>query len=296
MEFGAIFPTAEIGNDPIVVRDFAQAAEELGYAHISCYDHVVGGPHEGRAPPLDGPYTDKDPFHEPIALFGFLAAATRRILLGTGVMILPQRQTVLVAKQMAELQLLSGGRMILGVGTGWNPVEYEALGADFANRGAVLDEQVVLLRRLWSEPLVDFRGAYHRVDRAGILPLPETPIPIFMGGFGRRPIDRAVRLGDGYIFGGSPKAAELCRYLLDELRVAGRDPATFPFDFTVSAHAEARTWHETVETWSALGARYVSLRTMGPPGLHVPGRRFATPREHIAALETFMREMKQYRV
>src|SRR5580765_5386705 len=130
MEFGAIFPTAEIGNDPAIIRDFAQAAEDLGYAHIMAYDHVVGAPHEGRDPPLDGPYTERDPFHEPIALFGYLAAATSRILLATGILILPQRQTALVAKQMAALAVLSGNRMLLGVGTGWNHIEYEALGMD----------------------------------------------------------------------------------------------------------------------------------------------------------------------
>ena len=184
MELGLIFPTAEIGTDLTIIRDYVQAAEDLGYAHIMAYDHVVGAVHEGRDPPLNGPYTQHDPFHEPLTLLAYIAAITKRVRLATGVMILPQRQTVLVAKQVAQLDLLSGGRMIFGVGTGWNPVEYESLGMSFKDRGAVLDEQIELLRKLWSESLVDFTGRFHRVDRAGINPLPPRQIPIWMGGFG----------------------------------------------------------------------------------------------------------------
>lgn len=294
MEFGAIFPTAEIGNDPIVIRDFAQTAEELGYAYIMAYDHVVGGPHENRLPVLDGPYTEKDPFHEPIALFGYLAACTNRIMLSTGVLVLPQRQTVLVAKQMAELQILSGGRMMLGVGTGWNHVEYQALGMDFKRRGDMLDEQVSLLRRLWTEPLVTFEGTFHQIDRAGLLPLPPKPLPIWMGGFGRRPAERALRLGDGYIFSSYP-GTDLARFINDQLLAMGRDPKSFMTEYTVKVHDGSDVWHQAAETWGQLDVTYISLRTMGDAGLHNPGPRFASPHEHIKALETFMDEMKQYR-
>jgi probable F420-dependent oxidoreductase len=295
MELGAIFPTSEIGNDPVVIRDFAQAAEDLGYAHIMTYDHVVSGPHERREPPLNGPYTEIDPFHEPIALLAYFAAITKRILLGTGILILPQRQAVLVAKQMAQLAILSGDRVFLGVGTGWNHIEYEALGTDFKQRGAVLDEQIEVLRKLWSEPLVDFTGKYHRIDRAGILPLPNRPIPIWMGGFGHRPVDRAVQLGDGYIFGAGDNAEGLAAYAIEQLRKHGRDPASFVMDYAVKYSDGPEAWHRSAKAWSDLGARYLSVRTMGPPGLANPGPRLPTPRAHIEALETFMNEMKQYR-
>lgn len=172
MDFGAVFPTTQIGSDPAVIRDFAQTAEGLGYRRLSVYDHVLGAVHADRDPPLTGPYTEDDPFHEPLVLLGFLAACTTTIELEVAVLVLPQRQTVLVAKQAAEVDVLSGGRLLLAVGTGWNYVEYESMGMPFADRGRRLDEQVDLLRRLWREPVVDYRGKYHRVDRAGLRPLP----------------------------------------------------------------------------------------------------------------------------
>ena len=168
MKLGAVFPTTEIGTDPIVIRDFAQTAEDLGYSHILIYDHVLGAPHDDREPRLMGPYTENDAFHEPFVLLAYLAAATTRIELATGVIILPQRQTALVAKQAIELDLLSSGRFRLGVGLGWNFVEYEALGVPYAGRGARMEEQLEVIRRLWREPIVDFDGAHHRIDRAGL--------------------------------------------------------------------------------------------------------------------------------
>jgi probable F420-dependent oxidoreductase len=177
MRIGAVFPTCEIGNDPGAIRDFAQTAEGLGYSHLIVYDHVLGAVHDGREPKLGGPYTERDPFHEPFVLYGYLAGLTQKLELATGVIILPQRQTALVAKQAAEVALLSRGRLRLGVGTGWNWVEYEALNESFGSRGKRLDEQVELLRQLWSGTPIDFEGRYHRVDRAGILPAPPGPIP-----------------------------------------------------------------------------------------------------------------------
>jgi probable F420-dependent oxidoreductase len=295
MQVGVIFPTAEIGNDPVAIRDFAQTAEELGFAYIAAYDHVVGAEHDGRDPPLDGPYTQNDPFHEPVALFGYLAALTNRIRLATGIMILPQRQTVLVAKQMAELAVLSGDRIILGVGTGWNPVEYEALGVNFKDRGALLDEQVVLLRQLWTEPLVDFQGRFHRVDRAGILPLPNGRIPIWMGGFGRRPIERASRHADGFFFGSNVENANaLATHLQERLLAEGRETRNFSLDLTVNIHDAPEQWHRAAAQWQGWGKRNFSLRTMGPAGLHTPGPRFTEAGQHIQALETFMSEMRQH--
>jgi len=202
LELGAVLPTCEIGNDPDAIRDFAQTAEGLGYSHLLIYDHVLGAAHEDRDPPLTGPYTEADAFHEPMVLLGYLAAVTSRIELATGVLILSQRQTALVAKQAAELAILSRGRFRLGVGSGWNPVEYESLGVPFEGRGERLEAQVDLMRRLWSEPLLDHEDAFHRIDRASILPRPERPIPIWFGGMGKRPISRAARIGDGFTFGG----------------------------------------------------------------------------------------------
>ena len=177
MKIGAVFPHLDIGNDPAVIRHWAQTAEGLGYSHILAYDHVIGAVHEGREPPLWGPYTEQSAFHEPFVLFGYLAACTTKVELATGIVILPQRQTVLVAKQAAEIDLLSGGRLRLGVGTGWNYVEFEALNEDFGNRGARQAEQVALLRQLWAEPVLDYSGRWHRIERAGLKPLPGRSIP-----------------------------------------------------------------------------------------------------------------------
>ena len=228
MRIGAVFPTTEIGDDPSVIRDWVQTAEGLGYDHVITYDHVLGAVHEGRTPPLQGPYTEKDAFHEPFVLFAFLAALTTKIELMTGILILPQRQTVLVAKQAAELALLSQGRFRLGVGTGWNPVEYESLGVPFEGRGRRFDEQIELLRRLWREPVVDFAGREHRVDRAGLLPLPGE-IPIWLGGFTKVAFARAARTGDGFLFGSTPlRMAGSLAALKKKLVAEGRDPDNFP--------------------------------------------------------------------
>ena len=153
MRFGVVFPQTEIGTDPITIRDYAQAAEELGYHHILAYDHVIGANPASR-PGWRPPYTYRDTFHEPFVLFGYLAGLTKKIELVTGIIILPQRQTVLVAKQAAALDVLSGGRLRLGVGIGWNPVEYEALGENFKNRGRRSEEQVEVMRKLWTQELV----------------------------------------------------------------------------------------------------------------------------------------------
>jgi probable F420-dependent oxidoreductase len=290
MEFGVIFPTTEIGNDPMVIRDYAQAAEELGYVHLLTYDHVVGAIHEGRDRPLTGPYTEQTAFHEPITLFGYLAALTKTIRLSTGVLILPQRQTTLVAKQTAELAVLSGGRFRLVVGTGWNHVEYEALGVDFKKRGALLDEQIDVLRRLWSEPVVDFTGRFHRIDRAGINPLPPSPIPIWMGGFSRIALERAARKGDGFLFTSRNESPAQAEFLLDLVRQNGRDPRTFGIEYTLAFQRGPKVWHDAAEVWSRLGARFISVATMAIP--NDPSSRFTKPQQHIDALKTFMSEMQ----
>ena len=198
MRLGAIFPQTEIGADPAAVRDFVQAAESLGYDHLLVFDHVLGADPSMREN-WNRPYQHTSLFHEPFVLFGYLAGITRTIELTTGVLILGQRQTALVAKQAAEVDVLSGGRLRLGIGIGWNEVEYEALGENFNNRGRRSVEQIALLRALWTQEVVDFKGRYHRVTHAGINPLPvQRPIPIWLGGGAERVVRRVGRLGDGW--------------------------------------------------------------------------------------------------
>ena len=231
LQLGAIFPQAEIGADPSAVRDFAQAADNLGFDYLVAYDHVLGADPTkrelgGRNRPLN-PYTHESMFHEVFVLFGHLAALTERIQLMTGALILPQRQTALVAKQAAEIDVLSGGRLILGVGIGWNHVEYEVLGEDYRTRGARLEEQVRLLRELWTQPLVTFEGRFDQVRAAGINPLPGSRIPIWMGGWADPVMERIGRIGDGWL-AASRSRDEFSR-LLEKIHAAaaaaGRDPS-----------------------------------------------------------------------
>ena len=185
MRVGVVFPQTEIGADRGGVRAYAEAAEELGYAHLAAYDHVLGADPAGH-PGFSGPYTHRTMFHEVLVLLGFLAGVTRDLELVTSVVIAPQRQTALLAKQAAEVDVLSGGRLRLGLGLGWNDVEYEALGVPFRRRGRRMEEQIGLMRRLWREPVVSFEGEFHRVTAAGLNPLPERrSIPIWIGGPGR---------------------------------------------------------------------------------------------------------------
>ena len=291
LRLGVVFPTCEIGDDPVAVRDFAQAAEDLGYDHLVAYDHVVGAVHAERQPPLWGPYTEADPFHEPFVLFGFLAGVTRRLELAPGVIILPQRQTVLVAKQAAEIALLSGGRLRLGVGIGWNYVEYDSLGVPFERRGARLDEQVQVLRQLWREPLVDVRGEFHRIDRAAMLPKPPADIPIWFGGSSPQALARAAATGDGFLFGSSgPRITALVEQTQELLVASGRDPSTFGFEALVDWSKGPDGWRQELEEWHRVGGTHLSIRTMSTAAafmrIEPPG--FTTVAQHIAALEQFM--------
>lgn len=283
MQIGAIFPQTEIGSDPSVIRDFAQTAEGLGYSHILAYDHVLGALPE-REPRLWGPYTHESAFHEPFVLFGYLAAITERVELVTGVIILPQRQTALVAKQAAEVDILSGGRLRLGIGTGWNYVEYDSLNEDFSNRGKRQEEQVEVLRQLWAEPIVDFDGDWHRIDRAGLKPLPGRRIPIWFGGFSDPAFRRAARIGDGFVFGnGSPDARNTVETIRGYLDEEGRDHGSFGFEAMMNYGDGPENWAAEVERWRETGVDYVSMRTMNA-GLE-------SPRDHIEALERYWREV-----
>lgn len=283
MKLGAIFPQTEIGNDPAVIRDYAQAVEQLGYDHLIVFDHVLGAHpdrFEGRFTP---PYTHLTNFHEPFVLFGFIAAVTSRVELVTGVIILPQRQTALVAKQAAEVDVLTQGRLRLGVGIGWNHVEYEALNEDFHNRGRRVEEQVTLMRRLWTEELVDFEGRYHKVKQAGIRPLPvQRPIPVWMGGGDERVLSRIARMADGWFpqFGPTPRAAETLDRLRGLVREAGRQPEDVGIEGRISMlNTPEETWAGAIAAWRGLGATHLSVNTMNA-GL-------GSPQDHIGAITRF---------
>jgi probable F420-dependent oxidoreductase len=280
MELGIVFPQHEIGTDPAAIRDFAQAAEGAGFTHMLIYDHVLGADRD-RPGGFRGPYDKDTPFHEPFVVYGFIAGQTKTIELVTTVLVLPQRQTALVAKQAAEVDLLSGGRLRLGVGTGWNTVEYEALGEDFHNRGRRQEEQVELLRRLWAEDVVEFDGRWHRVDKASINPRPGRQIPVWFGGSAPQLPRRIARLGDGWMPLGSPndQSRAFADSLREELRKAGRNPE----GFGMQAQAQVRggnpdLWKKHAEAWRGIGATHLAIATMSA-GL-------ATPDDHIkAALE-----------
>jgi probable F420-dependent oxidoreductase len=294
LNFGAIFPTCEIGDDPAAIRDWAQTAEGLGYSHIVVYDHVLGAVHADREPRLLGPYSEKDAFHEPLITLAYLAAVTTRIELTTGILVLPQRQTALVAKQLAELALLSGGRVRCGVGTGWNPVEYESLGADFDSRGRRLTEQVELLRALWREPVIDYRGEYHRVDRAGLLPRPSRDIPIWFGGYSEVAFRRAARVGDGFLYGSTPtRMSSMLARVRTLLRENGRDPDLFGGEAQLDFSSDRNGWGPEVERWRSEGGTHVSLRAMDTAAEFVGERvvGYAGPESFIDALGVFMREV-----
>jgi probable F420-dependent oxidoreductase len=296
MRLGAVFPTTEIGDDPIALRDYGQAAEALGCVRLTAYDHVLGADHVGRDPALRGPYTQHDPFHEPLVLFGFLAAHTSRVELATGVLILPQRQTALVAKQAAEIDLLSGGRLVLGVGTGWNHVEYTALGSTFHDRARRFDDQVAVLRALWNDDLVDYESPFHRIERAGVVPRPSRSIPLWMGGSAEAALARAARLGDGHIFAGSTgRHFDAARRLAELLAEYGRDRDTFGMDMFLDYADGPDVWRERARQWEAFGGSLMSMRSMttGTSFLGVAAAGLSGPQEHIAALERFVNEMRQ---
>jgi len=282
MRYGVVFPQTEIGKDPSAIRDFAQAAEELGYHHLLAYDHVVGANPASR-PGWRPPYTYKDTFHEPFVLFGYLAGLTKRIELVTGVIILPQRQTVLVAKQAAALDVLSGGRLRLGIGIGWNPVEYEALGENFKNRGRRSEEQVEVMRKLWTQELVTFEGEWHKITDAGLNPLPiQRPIPIWFGGGHDQTLRRVARLGDGWfpLLGPDDK----CRAMIEKIRAytreAGRDPSSIGIEGRLAiGQRSEEEWAKDVEAWQSLGATHVTANTMKAG--------FSSPSGHVEALRRF---------
>jgi len=282
MRLGVVFPQTEIGSDRVVIKDYAQAAEELGYSHILAYDHVIGANLASR-PGWQPPYSHLDTFHEPLVLYGYLAGLTKTIELTTGIIILPQRQTVLVAKQAATIDVLSSGRLRFGIGIGWNPVEYEALGQDFKNRGQRSEEQVELLRQLWTRELVTFHGRWHTVIDAGINPLPiQRPIPIWFGGTDDRALRRLARLGDGWFPLMNPD--DKCRAAIEKVRSyareAGRDPEKIGIEGRISHGAGSEeAWRAELQAWKSLGATHSSFNTMKA---NLPSQR-----AHIEAIRRF---------
>jgi probable F420-dependent oxidoreductase len=290
MQVGAVFPQLEIGTDPDAIATYARTVEDLGYDHLVIFDHVLGAD-ANRPGGWNGVYDHRSMFHEPFVLYGYLAAITTRLRLATAVIVLAQRQTALVAKQAAEADILSRGRLTLGVGIGWNDVEYEALGQSFTNRGRRIEEQIAVLRALWTQEIVDFRGRWHRIDRAGLNPLPlQRPIPIWMGGGWDRqkraivePAARRIaRIADGWFThvpandDGRAGMGAFRRLVQEE----GRDPAKFPVEARLpAAKSGTEEWKRGIETVRQMGMTSVELNTMGAG--------YRSLDEHLDALRRF---------
>jgi probable F420-dependent oxidoreductase len=283
MNIGVVLPQTEIGNDPGAIKAYAEAVEGMGFTHILVFDHVLGANPE-RPGGWKGPYTYRHAFHEPFVLFGFLAAATRKVEMVSGIIILPQRQTALVAKQAAAVDVLSGGRLRLGVAVGWNPVEFEALGEDFKTRGARIEEQIEVMRALWTKELVTFTGKHHRITDAGINPLPvQRPIPIWMGGESEVVQQRMARVADGWMPHLRPGAGAQATVdrLYGLVRAAGREARSFGVEgrITLSQVPQAE-WAKEMEAWRA-------MRGITHLCVHTANLGLAKPDDHIATLRRF---------
>ncbi|MDZ7674487.1 MAG: LLM class F420-dependent oxidoreductase [Acidimicrobiales bacterium] len=264
LQIGAVFPQTEVAGDADAARRIGAAVEDLGFDHLVAYDHVLGVEHADRDPELWGPYEEDDPFHDPFVLFAHLAGRTERLSFLTGVLILPQRQTALVARQAADLAILSGGRFRLGVGVGWNWVEYDALGQDFHTRGRRLDEQLALLGELWSAPVVTHDGRFDTIERAGVPPRPSSPPEIWVGGFGEAAFRRCARLGDGFVFAGGTQAVlnglDRLRVLADE---AGRARNLIGAEALFLARKGTDDLRAKISAWADAGGTHASVVTMG---------------------------------
>ena len=286
MRLGAVFPQTEIGADPGGVRAYVEAVQELGFDHLVAYDHVLGASAAVHTH-LAGPYREQHLFHEILVLFGYAAAVAPELELVTAVVIAPQRQTALLAKQAAELDVLTGGKFRLGLGIGWNDVEYEALGTNFRDRGKRFEEQIELLRLLWQEPVLTFEGRWHRVTAAGLNPLPiQRPIPIWIGASSEPALRRAARLADGFfpqrpLEGGWPATMERIRAWIEE---AGRDPAAFGVEARIAVDTGTPDeWRAAADEWRRLGATQLSMVTLGG-GLAGPDAHLERLREVREAL------------
>ena len=280
MKIGVVFPQTEFGSDPVAIRDYAQTVEGMGFSHIVAYDHILGA-NPDRPGGWNGVYTYQHAFQEPFVLFAFMAGFTQKIEFTTSIIILPQRQTALVAKQSATLDRLSGGRLRLGVGLGWHEVEYLALGQDFHTRGKRIEEQIDLLRHLWTEPLVNYTGRWDSILDAGINPLPvQQPIPIWFGGHAEPVLRRAARLADGWMPNyRKPEDARLSiDKLMQYLAESGRKKSNFGIEARIPyGDGEPGIWHKTLQAWQTAGATHFSFNTMGCG--------FQSPEAHLSALQ-----------
>jgi probable F420-dependent oxidoreductase len=282
MNIGVVFPQTEFGSDPAAVRDYAQMSESLGYSHIIAYDHVVGA-NPNRPGGWQGPYTFDSSFLEPFVLFSFMAGLTQKIGFAPGIIILPQRQTVLVAKQAATLDVISNGRLRLGVGIGWNELEYTALNEDFHSRGRRVEEQVAVMRELWTKQLVTFSGRWHHLPDVGIKPLPvQQPIPIWFGGQSEGALLRMAHIADGWMTNhrspaeAQPALATIARGLSE----AGRSRSDFGIEARIPfANGNAGSWMKLINDWQAAGATHFSVNTMACG--------FTTAGQHMEALKQF---------
>lgn len=270
MQFGVVFPQTEIGADPGAIREYVQAAEEMGYSYIFIADHVLGADPQHHQHVANSYYTHQSVIHEQLVTLGFIASVTKNMDLITGVLILPQRQTALVAKQAAEIDVLSGGRLKLGVGVGWNHVEYEALGQDFHTRGRRCEEQIAVLRALWTQEAVNFEGRWHRITHAGLNPLPvQRPIPIWLGAGGSAspvPVEpvmrRIARVADGWFpsFPPNDEGREAVERVRSYAREAGRDPAEIGMIGRLRLPGkQPEDWVNEVQGWRELEATHVSV-------------------------------------
>lgn len=286
MNIGLVYPQTEFGSDPESIKDYAQTAEGLGFSHILAYDHVLGA-NPDRPGGWGGPYTFQHPFQSPLLLFSYMAAVTKQLGFATGIIILPQRQTALFAKQAATLDILCGGRLRLGIGIGWNAIEYQALNENFNNRGRRVEEQVKLLRMLWQQPLVEFEGNWHVIPDAGINPLPvQRPIPIWLGGHAEPVLQRAALLGNGWMpnYRRVDEAQASLDLLWRNLENSGRDRSDFGLEARlVYGDGRAETWLKIIEEWKQAGATHMSFNTMGSG--------FRTPKEHLTAIHEFAKAL-----
>jgi probable F420-dependent oxidoreductase len=280
MRLGVVFPQTEFNGDAAAIRDYAQTAESLGFSHIVAYDHVLGA-NPDRPGGWHGPYTYQSPFHEVFVLLSYMAALTKSIEFATAVLILPQRQTALVARQAATLDYLSGGRFRLGVGLGWNEVEYSALNENFHTRGKRIEEQVDLLRKLFTQELVNFTGKWHTIPDAGINPLPiQRPIPIWFGGSAEAALKRIAKIADGWMC--TQRTPELARpvhdLLVKYLEEAGRSIGSFGIEARILyGDGQPDSWLSAIEQWIEMGATHISFNTMGSG--------FNSPAQHIDAVQ-----------
>ncbi len=284
MNIGAVYPQTEYGTDPTAIRDFAQAVEGLGYSHIVAYDHVLGANPE-RPEGWHGVYTYRTTFMEIFVLFSYMAGVTQKIGYLTGILVLPQRQTALVAKQAATLDIFCHGRLRLGVGVGWNYVEYEALGYNFHDRGKRSEEQVNLLRQLWTRPLVNFKGNWHTIPDAGLNPLPiQRPIPVWFGGAADAMLRRVAAMGDGWLpaMRSAPDAQPALEKIDQYLEEAGRSRHNFGLEARLPyGKGDLDLLTRQVREWEGVGVTHLCINTLGSG--------FTTPKEHLAALRTFAR-------